>query len=78
MPDLHLQVLSLTQVLETTPDGVAQFVQELLFFPEMLSFGNKADALSIQARNLAREVIDRESLDGVHRRISSHLHESER
>ncbi len=68
MPDLHLQVLSLTQTLESTPDGVAQHVQELLFYPEMLSFGNKPDALSIQARKLAREVIDREPLDGVHRR----------
>lgn len=68
MPDLHLEVLSITQALETTPDGIEQYVHELLFFPDTRLLGNDPDVLPSVSRSLAREWLGRRPLEDVHRR----------
>lgn len=63
MPDLHLQVLSIAQVLETTPEGREQWLHELLFFPEFRTLGHDPDRLAVRSKKLAQAVTRLQSLD---------------
>ncbi len=68
MADLHSEVLSIIQELEATPDGRPQALHELLFFPEILTYGHKDSRLRQEGKRLAQSVIRGQALDGLHRR----------
>lgn len=64
MSDLNIEVLTIAQELEASPDGRPQFLHELLFFPEFSSFGEKLLSLQSKGKSLATKVI--ESLPSDH------------
>jgi len=66
--DLHLEVLSVIQSLESTPTGKTQELHELLLFPEVTTFGHKLSKIQQQAKFLATKLVEKEEATTYHRR----------
>ncbi|MGJ8655657.1 MAG: AAA family ATPase [Akkermansiaceae bacterium] len=68
MQDLHLEVLSIKQPLESSINGVNQELSELLFYPELSTFGHKTDKVQKQLKSLAAELLKKKNNQVFHER----------
>ena len=68
MQNLYIEVLSISRVLEETPEGNTQLLHEFLFYPEFSSFGNKIERLQKDGKRIAKALANREELDTFSKR----------
>jgi ATP-dependent Clp protease ATP-binding subunit ClpC len=69
MPDLDLTAHLVTRTLESTAEGEAQVVVEVLMFPELASLANKERQARSALLDLAEEWLGKQELDEITRRV---------
>ena len=68
MLDLHVQIVSITRHLESSPEQREQLLTEILLWPELLTFGNRLKTVRRQQQELAELLLKREDPSYVHER----------
>ena len=68
MLDFHVKVICLTRRLEAPPDQEEQLFMELLFWPEIATFGNRAKSVKRSLLKLAEDILKDKDATALHER----------